>query len=96
MTYPVILTPEDRIALKIGRDVMAEWRRAYAKHGDNSTATKGSLDPRWLADLTEEIGEVAHELTYDAEEGDLAKELLQVSAVAMGWRHAVHGWARLP
>lgn len=67
--------------------IQAEATRARVKHGEHSM-----LGPRYssgerLAILVEEVGEVAHELTYD-QAGDrdkLVKELIQVAAMAASW-----------
>jgi len=67
--------------------IQAEATRAHLKHGEHSM-----LGPRYssgdrLAILVEEVGEVAHELTYD-QDGDqskLVKELIQVAAMAATW-----------
>jgi NTP pyrophosphatase (non-canonical NTP hydrolase) len=49
--------------------------------------------PERLAILVEEVGEVAHELTYDSS-GDrdkLVKELIQVAAMAASWVEYLEG-----
>ena len=60
---------------------------AHAKHGQNSIEAMAHDDPRWLSVLVEEVGEVAHALTYDSGESaaDLAAELIDVMAVASAW-----------
>jgi hypothetical protein len=81
--------------------IQAEATRAYLKHGEHSM-----LGPRYssgdrLAILVEEVGEVAHELTYDqggpaAGEGrrdELVKELIQVAAMAASWIEYLEGGA---
>lgn len=73
-------------------DVAAERARAHAKHGDDSIEGIDGDDPRWLAILMEEVGEVAHEQTYDAT-GSLRAELVQVAAVAAAWVDAIDGRA---
>lgn len=45
--------------------VMAEYDRAKVKHGENTLDGSLSNDLLRLAALVEEVGEVAHELTYD-------------------------------
>lgn len=64
---------------------LGERERAHEKHGPNSI--EGSLDPlTFLALLVEEVGEVAHALTYDAEHPEeLRQEVSQVMAVAWAW-----------
>lgn len=63
---------------------------AHEKHGENSIEALPAGDPRWLAVLIEEVGEVAHALTYDADllATDLADELLDVMAVCSAWLDA--------
>lgn len=75
-------------------DLIAEYNRAKAKHGDNTLDGSASNDLKRLAALVEETGEVAELLTYDAGQhfhGDvdhavqLRKELIQVANVALTW-----------
>lgn len=66
--------------------------KAHAKHGGNSIEGIDAADPRWLSILVEEIGEVSHELTYDAT-GSLRAELIDVLAVASAWLDALDGRA---
>jgi len=77
-------------------DVAAERLRAHTKHGaaGNSREWQPWTDNEWLPILMEELGEVAHELTYDS--GDpqtlrtrLRKELIQVAAMATAWIAAI-------
>lgn len=71
--------------------VQAEVLRSYLKHGPHSMLNPElEWGPR-LACLTEELGEVAHELTYDtpSSKDDLIKELLQVAAMALSWIDAL-------
>lgn len=58
--------------------------KAHEKHGENSIEAISPSDPRWLSILVEEVGEAAHELTYDAT-GSLRAELIDVLAVASAW-----------
>ena len=73
------------------RGLLEEYDRAKVKHGENTLDGALSNDLLQLAALVEEVGEVAHEMTYDqdgspAERGArLKKELLQVASVAMTW-----------
>lgn len=69
-------------------EVQAARDAAHAKHGDNGIGSLPGDSPRWLSILVEEVGEVAHELTYDSD-GDLRKELIQVAAVATAWADAL-------
>lgn len=70
-------------------DLLAEYRRARAKHGAY-TLDGGEIDDRQrLAALVEEVGEAAAELTYDhadlAADARLRRELIQVANVALTW-----------
>lgn len=76
--------------------------RAHEKHGTNSVESIDHDDPRWLAILVEEVGEVAHALTYDADPTRLADELVDVLTVASAWLDAhraiglvSYGWSSL-
>jgi NTP pyrophosphatase (non-canonical NTP hydrolase) len=87
-------------------EVHAERERAHAKHGANANSREDAhwTNNEWLPVLTEEVGEVAHELTYDAryeaelrKDDDpsvtrrraLRKELVQVAAMATAWIDAI-------
>jgi len=69
-------------------EVHRERLRAHAKHGaaGNSREDAAWSDSEWLPILIEEIGEVAHELTYDVQSqrkmDRLRAELIQVAAMA--------------
>jgi hypothetical protein len=76
--------------------VQAEAVRAYLKHGDMSLLNPEVPWSLKLAALMEEVGEVAHELTYDCEGGSgvrerLVQELLQVASVALSWVESLEG-----
>lgn len=68
--------------------VVEQRLSAHRKHGENSIEAIGSSDPRWLSILVEEVGEAAHELTYDAT-GSLRAELVDVITVATAWVAAI-------
>lgn len=68
----------------IWEEVQRARARAHAKHGDNSIEAIEPHNPRWLSILVEEVGEVAHELTYDAA-GSLRSELIDVLSVVSAW-----------
>jgi NTP pyrophosphatase (non-canonical NTP hydrolase) len=70
---------------EIAREVWEGRIKAHQKHGSNSIEAIDPDDPRWLAILTEELGEVAHELTYDAKGGSRRAELLDVATVCFAW-----------
>lgn len=74
--------------------VMAQTRdeiwSAVAKHGIEKTPLNDDMDPRdVLAILMEELGELAHELTYDAKgsneerKANAEREAIQVAAMAI-------------
>lgn len=80
--------------------VRAESIRATLKHGFSQT----NLNPYLayvsrLANLMEEVGEVAQLLTYDKMTGDyhekLYKELIQVANLALAWAQAEQQVIRL-
>lgn len=75
--------------------VQAEAIRAHVKHGENSLLNPGIPSGLKLAALMEEVGEVAHELTYDTEDNrdNLVKELIQVANVALSWVESLEGHA---
>jgi hypothetical protein len=73
--------------------VSAEVHRGQVKHGVARSAASSVLtDIEKFPILAEELGEVATELTYDRG-GDrlaLAKELVQVAAVAAAWAESIY------
>lgn len=91
MTFPVTGATVDR-SLELVRDVLDEVddeiRAAIDKHGFVRT----NLNPNVplgikLANLVEEVGEVAETMTYDKIHlvGDREKELKQVAGLAVAW-----------
>jgi hypothetical protein len=81
--------------------IQAEATRAHLKHGEHSMlGTRYSSGDR-LAILVEEVGKVAHELTYDqggpgvgeGRRDELVKELIQVAAMAASWVEHLEGGA---
>jgi hypothetical protein len=73
--------------------IQAEATRAHLKHGEHSMLGPHYSSGDRLAILVEEVGEVAHELTYD-QDGDrskLVKELIQVAAMAATWIEYLEG-----
>ena len=73
--------------------IQLEATEAHAQHGDRSMLGEGYTPHERLAILMEEVGEVAHELTYD-QDGDrdkLVKELIQVAAMAATWVEHLEG-----
>lgn len=71
---------------------------AHEKHGDESIEAIEASDLRWLSILVEEVGEVAHSLTYDSNEGpqELANELVDVMTVCSAWLDALRVEGILP
>jgi len=82
-----------RNKLQIFRDIEIERDRQDAKWGDQSD----TWDPRWLAVLTEEVGEVAKEILegsryntgYMIDTEHLREELVQCAAVTIAWIEAI-------
>lgn len=76
-------------------DFHHERIRAHAKHGakGNSREQAKWTDREWLPIVVEEVGEVAHELTYDTETTGqrqrLRAELVQVGAMVAAWIDAI-------
>lgn len=73
--------------------IQAEATSAHLKHGEHSMLGTGRSDGDRLAILMEEVGEVAHELTYDAsgDKDKLVRELIQVAAMAATWVEHIEG-----
>lgn len=73
--------------------IQAEAIRAHNKHGKNSLVNPNMHWSLKLAALMEEVGEVAHELTYDINDSksDLVKELIQVAGLAAAWVESLEG-----
>lgn len=73
--------------------VQAEALRSHLKHGDHSVLSPMISAYMKLAALTEEVGEVAHELTYDVapSKDRLVAELIQVASVALCWVESLEG-----
>jgi hypothetical protein len=67
-------------------EVVDEYLRAKAKHGDMTLDGPTATDVHRLAALIEEVGEVGRAMTYDQDHaGPLADELVQVANVAITW-----------
>lgn len=78
--------------------IQAEATRAHLKHGEHSMLGPYCSSGDRLAILVEEVGEVAHELTYDqggpggqGRRDELVKELIQVAAMAASWIEYLEG-----
>ena len=80
----------------IARIINDARQKAHAKHGDNSIEAIDATDPRWLSILVEEVGEIAHALTYDAKDTRVVDELVDVLAVASAWLDAYRTAGELP
>lgn len=84
-----------RLALALDPEfgaVSAEYLRAKERHGEHCIdGSAYDTNEQRLAVLMEEVGKVAHSLTYDSGEGqdDLYKELIQVATMALGFAKAV-------
>lgn len=76
-------------------EILAARAKAHEKHGANSIEAIRPDDPRWLTILVEEVGEVAHTLTYDADPGQTRAELVDVASVVTAWLDAMDGRARV-
>ncbi|HYW86820.1 MAG TPA: hypothetical protein VFB50_03570 [Chloroflexota bacterium] len=82
---------------RVYTDVHDERERAHAKHGakGNSREDQPWTEKEWLPILVEEVGEVAHLLTYDVvymgeqHRIEMRKELVQVAAMACAWIDAI-------
>jgi hypothetical protein len=84
----------DEKSPSVYQEVHNERERAHRKHGAQGNSREDAVytDREWLPILTEELGEVAHELTYDSQHPGpnsgreaLRKELIQVAAMACAW-----------
>ncbi len=79
--------------------IQAEATRAHLRHGEHSMLGPNYSSGDRLAILVEEVGEVAHELTYDqggpgvgqGRRDELVKELIQVAAMAATWVEFLEG-----
>jgi hypothetical protein len=65
--------------------IQAEATEAHLKHGSHSMMGRQYTSAERLVILVEEVGEVAHELTYDQSAEGLITELIQVAAMAATW-----------
>lgn len=108
LDHPRLITSEGHLPLVYG-EVHAERIRAHAKHGAKGNSREDAywLDGEWLPILMEELGEVAHEMTYDADHARVSdpaeryeqrreamhKELVQVAAMACAWIAAIEATA---
>jgi NTP pyrophosphatase (non-canonical NTP hydrolase) len=74
--------------------IKRERAAAHAKHGPDggSCEQMSASDNRWLAVLTEEVGEVARALNDHEAHHHLYEELVQVAAMAAAWADAVTRW----
>lgn len=78
---------------EVWNEIRRARERAHSKHGDNSIEAIPGSDPRWLSILAEELGEIAHELTYDSggTPASLRRELIDLLAVGSAWVDALDG-----
>lgn len=84
-----LLAPHVDFLHVIGQPLSDEFKFAREKHGPGNTVQNPDM-PNWrkLAILVEEVGEVAEAMQDDKGKG-LARELLQVAAVALMWYDSV-------
>ncbi|EYR64662.1 hypothetical protein N866_07060 [Actinotalea ferrariae CF5-4] len=72
--------------LAVLNDVVAEYARAKAKHGEMTLDGPAASDVLRLAALVEEVGEVGTAMSYDrGSTSNLYAELVQVATVAITW-----------
>lgn len=67
------------------REMAREYVRAASKHGERTNDGDETLDRDRLANLVEEVGEVARCMTYDQDSRGLYMELIQVANLALAW-----------
>lgn len=85
--------PDKVYRTNVYNTVHAERERAHLKHGAAGNSREDAVwnDVEWLPILIEEVGEVAHEMTYDMDRATVDKaermreELVQVAAMASAW-----------
>lgn len=74
--------------------ICRERERQEAKHPGKTCASPSVSDLERLGILVEEVGELSHELTYDAEKSEENRvliELVQVTAVGLSWIERILG-----
>lgn len=64
--------------------VLKEVRAERARQDEKWGSQRLLPDGKWLAILTEELGEVA-KAVLEHDDGEITKELIQVGAVAVAW-----------
>ena len=69
--------------------VLAERERQDQMHGE---ANQGNTDLKWLAILTEEVGEVAKDILENKRSG-MFEEVIQCAAVCFAWAEAFQNGA---
>lgn len=79
---------------ELWREILRARESAHLKHGANSIE---SVDPiaqaeKFLAILVEEVGELAHALTYDAVAGEEWKRPKMIRAEAMDVAAVITAW----
>lgn len=81
-----LVGPQDAANADVLCAVAGERMRQWVKHPDATLDLPGLDDPARFVVLAEEVGEVARALTYDeGDPSDLARELVQVAALALAW-----------
>jgi hypothetical protein len=99
---PVAMAPRPVLSPLTLDAIAAEATRAHLRHGEHSMLGPHYTSGDRLAILVEEVGEVAHELTYDqgdpgvgeGRKDELVKELIQVAAMAATWIEYLEGGPR--
>lgn len=84
-----MVSTKDRLQIDLLTEVAVERERQDMRWG-----TQDHDDPRWLAILTEELGEVAREVVEElaiprSRGYQIREELVQVAAVAVAWLEAI-------
>jgi len=96
----VIEDIEDENDAKVYVAIHNERARAHRKHGaaGNSREEASWDNVEWLPILMEELGEIAHQFTYDVEMDimDLREELVQLAAMSAAWIASIDEMAENP
>lgn len=88
LPLPIRIAPPPSVQRTVWDEVLAARAAARIKHGASSIEAMAATHPAWLPVFVEEVGEVAHEMTYDAT-GGLRAELIDVLSVASAWVDAI-------
>lgn len=79
-------------AAQVTAEILRERVRQNLKHPGRTLDTGEFSEAEKLVVLMEEVGELAHELTYDSDHDDdkVYAELTQVAALAFAWMESYH------